>query len=417
MTGPERRSLRIVVTGFRPSIRDLCDDLARQPGIELIGAAGRVAEAAWAFNAHGIDVVLHGMVSGPLPIGDLTEIRQYTGAPIILLAEQASPSLFEDAFVAEVADVVALPQPAEHVAFAVRKAGRVAASYAGAQRARIITSFSPKGGTGKSVVATNVAATLAKQEGVRALLLDLDLQFGDAAIMLGIDPQRTLLDLVTAPGELDGEKFGGYVVKHGSSGLELLPAPLRPEEGELVTEQKIERLLDVAGSAYDAVVVDTSPSFHGPMLSALDRSDVLLLICTPEVPTLKNVRLGLETLRKLSFPEDRVRIVLNRANADGGIGRAQVESVLAMPVSYELPSSPDVPVAVNEGTPVSLSSPSSPFSIAVHELASSLIGLKPAGDSSEDGHPGLRGAMKGLAAAWLHSRGEKGTASAPETSA
>jgi pilus assembly protein CpaE len=416
MSTPERRSLRIVVTGFRPSIRDLCDDLARQPGIELVGAAGRIAEAAWSFSAHGVDIVLHAMVAGSVPLADLTEIREYTGAPIILLAEQTTPSLFDDAFGADVADVIVLPERAEHVAFAVRKAGRVAASVAAAQRARIITSFSPKGGTGKTVVATNLATTLAKQEGVRTLLLDLDLQFGDAAIMLGIDPQRTLLDLVTAPGELDAEKFGGYVMKHGSSGVELLPAPLRPEEGDLVTEPKIERLLDVAGAAYDAVVVDTSPSFHGPMLSALDRSDVLLLICTPEVPTLKNVRLGLETLRKLSFPEDRIRLVLNRANADGGIARAQVESVLAMPVSYELPATPDVPAAVNEGAPVSLSSPSSPFSVAAYEMASSLIGAKPAEESSVDGRTGLRGAMKGLTSGWL-SRGEKSAASAPESSA
>src|SRR5215210_4683995 len=121
---PQDRRLRVVVTGFRPSIRDLCDALGRQPGIDLVGAAGLVSEAAWAFNGYRIDVVVHAMPVGPLPKTDLTEIRQYTSAPIVLLAEGAVPSLFEDALEADVADVIALPEPAEHVAFAVRKAGR-----------------------------------------------------------------------------------------------------------------------------------------------------------------------------------------------------------------------------------------------------------------------------------------------------
>ena len=98
--------------------------------------------------------------------------------------------------------------------------------------------FSPKGGTGKTVIATNLAAALAKHEAKRTLLLDLDLQFGDAAIMLGLEPEKTIYDLVVAPGELDSEKLAGYATKH-TSGLDVLPAPLRPEDAELVTEAKL----------------------------------------------------------------------------------------------------------------------------------------------------------------------------------
>ena len=105
--------------------------------------------------------------------------------------------------------------------------------------------FSPKGGTGKTVIATNLAAALAKAEARRTLLLDLDLQFGDAAIMLGIEPEKTIYDLVVAPGELDPEKLAGYTTKH-TCGLDILPAPLRPEDAELVTEAKLGRLLEVA---------------------------------------------------------------------------------------------------------------------------------------------------------------------------
>ena len=161
--------------------------------------------------------------------------------------------------------------------------------------------FSPKGGTGKTVVATNLACALAKLEAKKTLLVDLDLQFGDAAIMLGVEPEKTIFDLVVAPGELDSEKLAGYVTHH-PCGLEILPAPLRPEDAELVTEAKLARLLEVARESYDAIVVDTSPFFHGPMLATLDRTDELFLLCGLDVPTLKNVKLALQTLEMLSFP-------------------------------------------------------------------------------------------------------------------
>src|SRR5439155_16963389 len=107
----------------------------------------------------------------------------------------------------------------------------------GGRHGKIVTVFSPKGGTGKTVTATNLAAALAKFEQRKTLLLDLDLQFGDAAIMLGIEPEKTIYDLVVAPGELDTEKLAGYTTKH-VSGLDVLPAPLRAEDAELVTEAK-----------------------------------------------------------------------------------------------------------------------------------------------------------------------------------
>ena len=163
-----------------------------------------------------------------------------------------------------------------------------------------MTVFSPKGGTGKTA-SPRTARPRSRSTRARALLLDLDLQFGDAAIMLGIEPEKTIYDLVVAPGELDTEKLSGYVTRH-ACGLDILPAPLRPEDAELVTEAQARPALEVARESYDVIVVDTSPFFHGPMLATLDRTDELLLLCGLDVPTLKNVRLALQTLELLSFP-------------------------------------------------------------------------------------------------------------------
>jgi pilus assembly protein CpaE len=242
----------------------------------------------------------------------------------------------------------------------------------GKRRGRVLTVFSPKGGTGKSSTATNLACTLAKHERRRALMLDLDLQFGDAAIMVGLEPEKTIYDLVVAPGELDGEKLAGYISKH-PSGLDVLPAPMRPEDAELVTEAKIGPLLEVSRSSYDAIVVDTSPFFHGPMLATLDQTDALIIVCSVDVPTVKNVRLSLQTLDLLSFPSERISIVLNQGSPQGGMKRKEIEAALDFPIRFELPHDPAVGQGVNRGIPAVLGDASADYNRAVRDLARGVL--------------------------------------------
>jgi pilus assembly protein CpaE len=288
--------------------------------------------------------------------------------------------MLEEALEADVTDVLLLPQLVENLVFAIRKAThttRRPSEASSGRRGQIITVFSPKGGTGKTVTATNLAAALAKYERRKTLLLDLDLQFGDAAIMLGIEPEKTIYDLVVAPGELDSEKLAGYTTKH-VSGLDMLPAPLRPEDAELVTEAKLGRLLEVARSSFDCIVVDTSPFFHGPMLATLDRTDELLLLCSLDVPTVKNLRLALQTLDLLSFPKQRIRVVLNRANSKVGMKTNEVEGALGMKVRFEVPSDRAVPLAVNRGKPVVIDDEGSDVSRAIRHIAKGLFPVEEA---------------------------------------
>jgi MinD-like ATPase involved in chromosome partitioning or flagellar assembly len=359
-THTTRDRVRIYVTGDCDGLPDLRDALGSHPEVELVGSAGQVAEAAPTLTGGHLQVVLHATRSSTLPVNELAAIREHTRAPLILLASNGSPALLEEALEHDVADVLLLPQLTDNVAFAIRKAGHAGKRLNGAQ-----------GRHGKTVTATNLGSSLAKHWGKRALLLDLDLQFGDAAIMLGIEPDKTIYDLVTAPGELDSEKLSGYTTRH-SSGLEILPAPLRPEDAELVTEAKLARLLEVARESFDVIVVDTSPFFHGPMLATLDRTDELLLLCGLDVPTLKNVRLSLQTLELLSFPPERIKLVLNRANSKVGMKPKEVESALEQKVGFEIPSDRTVPLAVNRGNPAVLSEPKADFSKAVRAMAKEL---------------------------------------------
>ena len=363
---------RIFVTGSCEGLNELTEALTHHPEMNVVGRSQSVREGAGALAGGHLQAVLHGTRSSELPGDELAAIREYTRAPIVLLASGEASALLESALEADVADVLLLPQLPENVVFSIRKAcvtGKV--GHAG-EEGRIITVFSPKGGTGKTVMSTNLATAFAKHGGKRTLLLDLDLQFGDAAIMLGIEPDKTIYDLVVAPGELDSEKLAGYTTHH-PSGLDILPAPLRPEDAELVTEAKLARLLEVARESYDVIVVDTSPFFHGPMLATLDRTDELLLVCGLDVPTLKNVRLSLQTLELLAFPQNRIRVVLNRANSKVGMKPGEVEGALEVKVRFELPSDGKVPLAVNRGTPLVLADDKAEFSRSVRQMAKALL--------------------------------------------
>jgi pilus assembly protein CpaE len=370
---------RVYAVGEWSSLTALGRTLVDEGDLDFVGHAG---------VAH--DVVLLAVESAAGLARDVAAVRELTKAPIVIVTTSEEPDLLGKAVAARAADLVQIDPERiddgrEKVIFAVRKAMLVPpAGEASRQgRGRLVTVFSPKGGTGKSVTATNLAAYLSEVRAQRTLLLDLDVQFGDVAIMLGLEPVHTLYDVVTAPGELDAEKLAAFTLRD-PSGLDVLAAPHRPQEADLVSEEKVSRLLEVALELYDVVVVDTSPYFHGPMLSALDQTDRLLLISGPDIPALKNVRLVLETLSLLSFPTERIRIVLNMVGTRGGITSAEIEAALSLPVHFELPYDPAIPLAVNRGTPGVLSVAGPEFEAAVEAMAEELVpsGHRPASETA-----------------------------------
>jgi pilus assembly protein CpaE len=365
---------RIYFTGDCDGFDALRASLEEVPELTVVGQAEHVAVAASALTGGHLDCILHATRGSSFPAAEIAALREQSRAPVILIASGAEAAgMLEQALEDGVNDVLLLPQLTHNVVFAIRKAAHARRHVGGPSRraGSVITIFSPKGGTGKTVVSTNLAVALAKREGKRTLLLDLDLQFGDAAIVLGMEPDKTIYDLVVAPGELDSEKLAGYVSKH-QSGLDVLAAPLRPEDAELVVESKVTALLEVARASYDAIVVDTSPFFHGPMLATLDRTDELLVLCGLDVPTLKNVRLALQTLELLSFPASRIRYVMNRANSNVGLKTREVEDALKVKVAHELPTDRAVQVCVNRGEAVVLAEKRADFSKAIAALAHQL---------------------------------------------
>ncbi|AGL14851.1 P-loop NTPase [Actinoplanes sp. N902-109] len=242
------------------------------------------------------------------------------------------------------------------------------------QRAKVVTVFAGKGGCGKSVVATNLAAALCADGSRRVLLVDLALQFGDVAIMLQLPPNRSISDAISMAGKMD-EAGLRSVITPCRPGLDALLAPSSPAEGEHVSRELVTEILEVARDMYDYIVLDTPPAVTDQVLSALDLTDWFVPIVTPDLPTLKSVRLTIEMFDLLEYPRDRRLVVFNRANTEVGLSLEDVEEAVGAHLSVHVPSSRDVTVSVNRGVPLVLSDPTHPVSLAIRKLADRCAGV------------------------------------------
>jgi pilus assembly protein CpaE len=222
----------------------------------------------------------------------------------------------------------------------------------GTERAegRVVTVFSAKGGCGKTTLSTNIAAHLAGA-GTRTLLVDLDLAFGDVAIALGLDPQCTMADVVPMAGHVDGPGLAS-VVTHHECGLDVLCAPPHPGDADRVQAALVGELLRAARREYAVVVVDTPPYFNEHVIAAFDTTDVSLVMATLDIPSVKNLRLALDTLDLLGHPRELRRVVINRADAKTGLSISDVVGAIHHPVDAQVPDSTDVTQATNRGVPL-----------------------------------------------------------------
>lgn len=244
-----------------------------------------------------------------------------------------------------------------------------------AQNAKIVTLFAGKGGCGKSVIATNLATTLAAGGSRRVLLVDLDLQFGDVAIMLRLVPTRSIADGIAMAGRLDEAGLRSLFTPY-RPGVETLLAPASPAEAEHVPRELISEMLQTAMPLFDFIVVDTPSFVNEQVLAALDMTDWFVPVVTPDMPTLKSVRLTMEMFDLLEYPKERRITVFNRADSEVGLTIADVEEAVGARLAVHLPSSRDVPVSVNKGAPLALEFPAHPFSVAIRRLADRCAGIK-----------------------------------------
>lgn len=240
----------------------------------------------------------------------------------------------------------------------------------GGRNGKVITVFSPKGGVGKTTVTVNLAVALSGSGAARVCIVDLDLAFGDVAITLQLIPEHTIAEAVDAEEHLDFSLLETLLTRHENCSI--LAAPTHPEGKSRVSPQLIRRVLRILREHFDFILVDTSPSFDDQVLHAFDETDECILVATLDVPTVKNVKVAIETLDALNLVEGHRHLLLNRADDEVGLSPNNVESLLKMPVKTALPSAFAVANATNHGRPIVLSRPDHPVSKALIRLAQDL---------------------------------------------
>ena len=221
----------------------------------------------------------------------------------------------------------------------------------------MVTVLGPKGGTGKTVTSSNLAVALAL-EGKSAVLVDLDLQFGDVGLALGLEPTKTIYDLAVSGGSLDAEKIDGFLARHPSGALALM-APIRPDQAAAIGTAFLREVFEILRSRYDFLIVDTPPAFTPEVIAAVDASSHLCVVGMLDALSLKDTKLGLQTLEEMGYDPKAITLVLNRADSNVGITQSDVEQLLGRAPDVLVGSDRAIPRALTSGQPIVVAEPKS----------------------------------------------------------
>jgi pilus assembly protein CpaE len=246
------------------------------------------------------------------------------------------------------------------------------------QQGRLAVVFSTKGGVGKTFLATNLAFALAKEKGAKVVLVDLDLDFGNASLALDIAPRYTISDVVNEIVNLDRDLMESFLIPH-PSGIWMLAANIQPRMNEFINADHVETILKLLQSSFDYVVVDMPSRFSTTLDPVFQMSDLLLLVTTPEVSTIRNLKACLNTLDSLNFSAGKTKLILNKAGLSVDIRMKDVEATLGHPLYGSLPL--DIKLvtdAMNKGIPICQLYPRSKISHSVEGLALQIAKSAPA---------------------------------------
>jgi pilus assembly protein CpaE len=375
----------------RENIRKL---LQFEADVEVVGAARSGKEGIQLALELSPDVVLMDINMPDVDGITATEtIRQKNpSVQIVILSVQGDQNYMRRAMLAGARDFLTKPPSGDELISAIRRAGEMARAERGksmpvftaqtvhgsplAMHARmpvsngkVITVYSPKGGTGCTTIAVNLAIAL-HNEDTRAVLVDANLQFGDVAVFMNEQGKNTILEMAPRVDELEPEVVEEILIRHEASGVRVLAAPQKPEHAEDVSAEQFTKVLRYLKSLYPYVIVDTSSILTDITLAAIDVSDLIVLITTQEIPAIKNVRLFLDLARTMGIEREHIVFTMNRFDKRIAITPERVSENIKEEISAVIPLDERVVIpAVNRGIPFMVDNRLQPAAKGIFALA------------------------------------------------
>lgn len=360
--------------------------LIRGGVVAVVGEAGFGPEAVTTAQEIDPDVVLLSLeepIARPLRTIELLTVAK-PSVGIVVVSSLNDRDVMRKAMRAGARDYMTRPTSPEEVQRAIAQV------YEGEQKKQVLMEpesqkvlstgevmvlYGAKGGIGKTTVSVNLAVAIAHETKQRVALVDMDVQMGDVALLLSIVPERSIVDAA-----MNGERLGPDLVNSlvytDRTGVRVLPAPATPEDSADLTARQVGQVIDALSRTFDYVIVDTSPSLNDINLTILEKATLVLLMTTPELPSLKRTKISLGLLlRSWNFPEDRVKLVVNYPHAHNGVMPNDIESTLDYPIFWKFPYDPAVAQSVKSGRPCFEMKPGSRFSRNVLDLARAVCGL------------------------------------------
>jgi pilus assembly protein CpaE len=303
------------------------------------------------------------------------------GQRFVAVGPHLAPDQLLSAMRAGVADYLPRPVTAEAFQTAIERVrqllGAAGAKEAGKIAGQLYAFYSPKGGAGTTTVATNFAVVLHRLTGKRTLIVDLDLELGEIALLLGVQPRFNFVDMVQNFHRMDADLLASYIERH-DSGVHLLSAPYQPEKAEVVTGDEIRKILTFLRKHYAYVVVDTAKSFSPATLAAFEQADLAFLVTNVDLASLRNIQRGLPLLKRMMGRSgDHVRLIVNRYNSANDISLKDVEHTIGLKVYRTLSNDYEgVSRSISTGKPIVLNGDSK-YGADIQALGREVTGLKP----------------------------------------
>jgi len=385
-------NIRVLIVDDIAETRDNVRKLLQfENNVEVVGSASSGHEGVSMAKEKKPDVILMDINMPDLDGITATEMirKSIPFAQIIILSVQGDPNYMRRAMMAGARDFLTKPPTVDELTSAIKRAGKVAHSErakgavqtgalnkgpgsltaASGSYGKVISVYSPKGGTGSTTVAVNLAMALHNEE-TSVMLVDGNLQFGDIGVFLNEQGNNSIIDLAPRVEELDPEIVQEVSVLHKSTGARILLAPSRPEYAENVSGDQFASILEYLRKMYSYIVVDNSSALSDVTLASVDASDIIILLTTQDIPAIKNARLFLDITDALGINKNRVLFVMNRYDKRIGITPDRVSDSFKHKITCVIPTDERIVIpSVNRGVPFILNDKSKPVSRAVLALA------------------------------------------------